>query len=112
MGTQRWVPWQEEPDAAEVVRAAKAAGDWIVVVELTVESVGLTAMQPRYPAALVLGNERSGVSQDVLACADQAVAIPMLGMANSLNVATAGAIVLHELVRQCDRAQRPSRYDP
>ena len=64
--------------------------------------VGLTAMQPRYPAALVLGNERSGVSQEVLACGDQAIAIPMLGMANSLNVATAGAIVLHELVRRLD----------
>ena len=82
MGTQRWVPWLEEPDAGTAVRAAKAAGYWIVVVELTAESVGLGAMQPRYPAALVLGNERSGVSQDVLACADQAVAIPMLGMAN------------------------------
>jgi tRNA G18 (ribose-2'-O)-methylase SpoU len=65
--------------------------------------VSLAAMQPRYPAALVLGNERSGVSQEVLACADQAVAIPMLGMANSLNVATAGAIVLHELVRRADQ---------
>ena len=101
-GTQRWVPWQEEPDAAAVVRAAKAAGDWIAVVELTAESVSLAAMQPRYPAVLVLGNERSGVSQEVLAFADQAIAIPMLGMANSLNVATAGAIVLHELVRRLD----------
>ncbi len=49
---------------------------------------------------LVLGGETSGVSHGVLACADQAVAIPMLGMANSLNVATAAAIVLHELVRR------------
>jgi tRNA G18 (ribose-2'-O)-methylase SpoU len=103
MGTQRWVPWQEEPDAAAVVRAAKAAGYWIAVVELTAESVSLAAMHPRYPAALVLGNERSGVSQEVLAYADQAIAIPMLGMANSLNVATAGAIVLHELVRRADQ---------
>jgi tRNA G18 (ribose-2'-O)-methylase SpoU len=103
MGTQRWVPWQEEPDSGVAVRAAKAAGYWIAVVELTAESVSLAAMHPRYPAALVLGNEQSGVSQEVLACADQAIAIPMLGMANSLNVATAGAIVLHELVWRCDR---------
>jgi tRNA G18 (ribose-2'-O)-methylase SpoU len=100
MGTQHWVPWQEDPDAATVVRAAKAAGHWIAVVELTAASVSLAAMQPRFPAVLVLGNEQSGISQEVLACADQAVAIPMLGMANSLNVATAGAIVLHELVRE------------
>jgi tRNA G18 (ribose-2'-O)-methylase SpoU len=102
MGTQLWVPWQEEPDAVAVVRAAKAAGAWIAAVELTAASITLAAMQPRYPAVLVLGGERSGISQDVLACADQAIAIPMRGMANSLNVTTAGAIVLHELVRQCD----------
>jgi tRNA G18 (ribose-2'-O)-methylase SpoU len=108
MGTQRWVPWQDEPDAAAVARAAKAEGYWIAVVELTAESVSLSAMQPRYPAALVLGNERAGVSQEVLACADQAIAIPMLGMANSLNVATAGAIVLHELVRRAGSRARDS----
>ena len=107
MGTQRWVPWQEAPDATEVVRAAKTAGHWIAMVELTAESIGPTAMQPRFPAVLVLGSERSGVSPEVLAYADQAVAIPMLGMANSLNVATAAAIVLHELMQQApDRVAR------
>jgi tRNA G18 (ribose-2'-O)-methylase SpoU len=97
-GTQLWVPWQEEPDAGVVACTAKAAGHWIVVAELTAESVTPARMTPRYPAFLVLGDERAGVSQEVLAYADQTVAIPMLGMANSLNVATAAAIVLHELV--------------
>jgi tRNA G18 (ribose-2'-O)-methylase SpoU len=100
-GAQRWVPWDEEKDAEAVVRAAKAAGHWIMVVELTGESVSPAELQPRFPAVLVLGAESSGVSHGVLACADQTVAIPMLGMANSLNVATAGAIVLYELARRC-----------
>jgi tRNA G18 (ribose-2'-O)-methylase SpoU len=100
-GTLGWVPWQQENDATAFVRSAKAAGHWVVVAELTAESVSPATMQPRFPAVLVLGSETSGVSKDVLACADQAVAIPMLGMANSLNVSTAGAIVLHELVGRC-----------
>jgi tRNA G18 (ribose-2'-O)-methylase SpoU len=99
-GAQHWVPWREAPEAAAVVRAAKADGHWIGAVELTAESTDVTAVQPRYPATLIFGGERSGVSPDVLACADQAIAIPMLGMANSLNVATAAAIVLHELLRR------------
>jgi len=98
-GAQHWVPWREEPEAAAVVRAAKADGHWIGVVELTAESVDVTAIEPRYPAVLVFGGERSGVSRDVLACADQAIHIPMLGLANSLNIATACAIVLHEFRR-------------
>jgi tRNA G18 (ribose-2'-O)-methylase SpoU len=100
-GTQRWVPWEQAMDAADAVRAAKVAGKWIAVVELTARSVSPAAMQPRFPAVLVLGAERAGVSHDVLAYADQAVAIPMLGMANSLNTATAPAIVLYELARRC-----------
>jgi tRNA G18 (ribose-2'-O)-methylase SpoU len=100
-GTEGWVPWQEEADAAAFVRGAKAAGAWVGVVELTAESVSPAAMQPRFPAVLVLGSEMAGVSREVLACADQAVAIPMLGMANSLNVSTAGAIVLYEMAQRC-----------
>ncbi len=102
-GTQRWVPWEEADDAATVVRAAKSAGHWSAAVELAVNSVSLSELQPQVPAVLILGGERSGVSADVIACADQAVAIPMLGMANSLNVATAAAIVLYQLVRLCGR---------
>ena len=98
-GTQHWVPWQAAEDAAAVVRTAKAAGYWSVVAELTASSVSLAALQPRFPLMLVLGGETSGVSANVLAYADQVIAIPMLGMANSLNIATASAIMLHELTR-------------
>ena len=55
---------------------------------------------PVFPASLVLGGERSGVSSDVVEAADATVAIPMLGMANSLNVATAAAILLYWLSRR------------
>ena len=99
-GTQRWVPWESANDSAAAVRAANAAGYWIAAVEITANSVPLDAMQPRFPAALVVGGERSGVSSEALAWADQSIAIPMLGMGNSLNVATAVGIVLHELIRR------------
>jgi tRNA G18 (ribose-2'-O)-methylase SpoU len=78
------VPWQKENDAAAFARSTKAAGHWVGVVELTAESVSTAAMQPRFPAVLVLESEAPGVSRDVLACADQAVAIPMLGPVTSL----------------------------
>ncbi len=80
-GTQRWVPWEQAEDAAEVVRAAKAEGRWVGVVELTEGGVRPEALQPRFPAVLVFGGEMSGVSTEVVTCAEEAVAIPMLGMA-------------------------------
>ena len=50
-------------------------------------------------AALILGNEGAGVSSDTLRRADLTLGIPLRGRAESLNVAAAGAILLHELLR-------------
>ncbi len=96
-GTQHWVPWTEYQHASEAVADMKALGSWVVVAEQTTASVGPEQLVPVFPATLVLGGERNGVSADVLQSADAAIAIPMLGMANSLNVATAAAILLYRL---------------
>ena len=55
-----------------------------------------------YPprSVLVLGNERKGVSEAALKLSHQHIHIPMFGMGNSLNVSTAGAIVLAECANQ------------
>jgi RNA methyltransferase, TrmH family len=55
--------------------------------------------EPVRRAALVLGNEGAGVSDASLRHADLQVGIPLRGRAESLNVAAAGAILLHELLR-------------
>jgi TrmH family RNA methyltransferase len=50
-------------------------------------------------AALVLGNEGAGVSAETRARAHREVGIPLRGRAESLNVASAAAILLHDLLR-------------
>lgn len=52
------------------------------------------------PCALVLGNEREGVTAQAAALADASVVIPMLGMVQSLNVSVAAAVILFEAQRQ------------
>jgi TrmH family RNA methyltransferase len=53
------------------------------------------------PTTFVLGAEREGLPEDVLAACDERVTIPLAaGAAESLNVATAGAIALYELRRR------------
>ncbi len=59
------------------------------------------------PAALVVGSEAAGLSPRWLGEADVRVRIPMFGLADSLNVATAAAILTYEAVRQ--RGLRGSR---
>ncbi len=52
------------------------------------------------PVTLVLGAEREGLPDEVLAGCDAVASIPMPGEAESLNVAAAGAIALYELARR------------
>lgn len=52
------------------------------------------------PAAIAVGSEKDGLPPEWLARADALVRIPMFGRADSLNVATAAAIVCYEAVRQ------------
>jgi tRNA G18 (ribose-2'-O)-methylase SpoU len=73
-------------NAADVVCEAKGRRHWVVVAELSAASVTLAALRPGFGLCFT-----AGVSADVLACADQTVTIPMLGIDKSLNVATAGA---------------------
>jgi TrmH family RNA methyltransferase len=57
------------------------------------------------PVAIAVGTEKYGLTRTVLDRAAHAVRIPMVGKANSLNVATSAAIVVYEAVRQ--RGIRP-----
>jgi TrmH family RNA methyltransferase len=52
------------------------------------------------PTAIAVGSEKYGLSAQWLARADVRVRIPMLGRADSLNVATSAAIAMYEAVRQ------------
>jgi TrmH RNA methyltransferase len=60
----------------------------------------LAALRPGdLPAALVLGNEETGLAEATLAACDAAVTIPGSGQIQSLNVAAAAAVLLYALTR-------------
>jgi tRNA (guanosine-2'-O-)-methyltransferase len=56
------------------------------------------------PTALLLGTERAGLSEGALAIADVCIAVPMLGMVESHNVAVAAGIILAEAQHQRQQA--------
>jgi RNA methyltransferase, TrmH family len=59
-----------------------------------------TAADLRGPVAIAVGEEKHGLSDQLLDAADIRVKIPMTGRVNSLNVATAAALLMYEVVRQ------------
>lgn len=59
-----------------------------------------TAADLTGPIAILMGTEKQGLTEEALDQADLRVRIPMSGRVNSLNVATAAAVVVYEAVRQ------------
>ncbi len=52
------------------------------------------------PCAIVLGNEETGISKEVLHHADDKIKLPITGKTQSLNVSVAAGAILYEAVRQ------------
>lgn len=98
-----FVPWVYRPRAEDVLEEARARGEQVVAVEQAHGSVPYTSAGIyRPPLCLVLGHERAGVTPSAIEAADLCLEVPMFGMANSLNVAMAFAVVAYEILRQHD----------
>ena len=100
LGATQSVPWEYVKDPAEAVRQMKASGYHAFCLELVDEVVPYYDVSPtQYPLCLVIGNEITGVSRDVLAECDKAIEIPQFGVKQSLNVAVAYGVAIFELSR-------------
>ena len=100
LGAEETVPWQHTWDPMPLFSDLRTAGHEIAVLETSTRAVDLYDWRPRFPVAIVFGNEVDGVSSEIAELADVHVRIPMLGLKQSLNVAVAGGVVLFELLRK------------
>lgn len=104
-----WNPKSVRAAMGSTFRLPVVAVDWDTLAPwlssrgfrtLAAAAGGESLPDPRPPrAALVLGNEGAGISDQTRARADRVVGVPIRGRAESLNVAAAGAILLYELLR-------------
>jgi len=100
MGAVEWVDWEYISNLKFKIQNLKKEGVQIVALEQTDKSVDFKKAKYKKPVAIVLGHEKNGVSKEVLELCDQTVEIPMLGRANSLNVATSAGIILYEILEK------------
>ncbi|MFB0515375.1 MAG: RNA methyltransferase [Candidatus Neomarinimicrobiota bacterium] len=100
LGAEHTVPWEKHTDAVELARNLQAKGMQIVVLEQTDDAVGFWEAPIRFPVCFVVGNEVIGVSEELVALADLCLELPMAGIKQSLNVATAFGVLGYELARR------------
>lgn len=100
LGAEETVPWEHTWKPGEKLAALRSAGYEIAAIETSVHAVDLFDWRPAFPVSILFGHETDGLTPEAAAFADTHVRIPMLGQKHSLNVATAGGVVLYELLRK------------
>lgn len=100
LGAVDTVPWSYSKDPLEAVARLKREGVKICLVEQTDGSRTHTSVRPEeFPLCLLIGNELTGISSELVEAADMAIEIPMFGTKQSLNAAVAYGIAVFEMIR-------------
>ena len=94
------LPISSHRSLGPVLKKLRQDGYAIVGIEQTSNSQNIHHFKFQRRTVLVVGNERLGISDDILALLDYTVEIPVWGLPHSYNAASATNMVLYEYCRQ------------
>lgn len=96
-GADKWVETTKWKRTSDCVQSLKAQGYKIIVTHLDERSKPLHEVDFSGKTALVLGNEKDGVSPEMVAAADVCAIVPMSGFVQSFNISVAGALSMYHI---------------
>src|SRR3989338_1888469 len=92
LGAEKTVPFEYHKQSWRLIDKLKKDKVCIVALEQYKKSMVYTKLKPRFPLALIIGNEVKGISKKVLEKSDKIIYLPMQGRKESLNVSVAFGI--------------------
>lgn len=104
----KWLSVHQYTHAQTCFAVLRQHYDLILTTHLSSNAVSLYHVDFTKRIALVFGNERDGVSEDIRALADGNFIIPQVGIIQSLNISVACAVSLYEAFRQKNIAEHYS----
>lgn len=99
-GAEETVPVAMVSNLSQAIDTLKTHDFWVYGTAVSGETSVYHQQNYNTPVALVMGSEEKGLSPKIQKHCDILIRIPMLGMLESLNVSTATAVFLYEVVRQ------------
>ena len=102
-GSQKWVKLNNYSSSIDAAKKLKKKGFKLFGTTLNKKSIDYRKLDFTQNTCFILGAEKWGLSDDLLAEVDECIYIPMYGMVQSLNVSVAASILLFEAIRQRDR---------
>ncbi len=99
--TNKWLNYRIHHDTETALRTLKGEGWRLVATVLDPGTPPIyTADMCQPKIALLFGNEKTGLSPKAISLADQLVTIPMVGIAQSMNVSVSAALAIYEVTAQ------------
>lgn len=96
-GAELTMPFRRHPDVRALLDELRRDGYAVAGLEIDPDAVPLGDYAPGERVALLLGDEVSGIAEDLRDACDVLLQIPMHGRKRSLNVSVAAGIALHAL---------------
>lgn len=104
LGSQIWVDTQHHASTRDAIEHLHGQKMQVLVTHLNDSAVDFREIDYTKPTAIVLGQEKTGATDEAIELADQSILIPMVGMVQSLNVSVAAATIMYEAQRQRSNA--------
>lgn len=101
-GARRWVDVHLYEDTAACFAHIRKNYDKIYSTHLEEQPTSLYELDLTQSVALMFGNEKDGLSEEVLSYSDGNFIIPQMGLVQSLNISVACAVSIYEALRQRD----------
>lgn len=95
-GADKWTEVQKWKSTIDCVTHLKKLGHKIVVTSLEA-SKPIHEVDWTVPTALVLGNEKEGITEQMKSLSDERIILPMSGFVQSYNISVAGALSLYHI---------------
>jgi tRNA G18 (ribose-2'-O)-methylase SpoU len=100
LGAEKTIPFEKYSRTSDIIKKLKKQKYSVVALEQSRESMPYFKLNPKYPLALVVGNEVRGLPLSIINKCDRVVEIPMHGKKESLNVAVATGIVIFAIINK------------
>lgn len=100
LGAEKTMDWEYAKNINKVIETLMNYGNRIPIVALeqSANAINYKKFKPKFPLAIIIGNEVCGIPQKILKKCDAVIEIPMAGKKESLNVSVAAGIALYEIL--------------
>lgn len=99
-GAEKWLDVQVHREPHSSVQALKKKGFQVYSTHLSHEAKDLRELDVSRPTAIVFGNEKEGVSSEMLELCDGNIQIPMVGFSQSFNISVAAALTCFQVFQR------------